>query len=382
MSEERAGEEKGGATPEQQAAQMVNSAVLGALGFRTAEEKPADEGAQKAEGGSAEAGAQAAAAEEKPAEAAGQEQAEEKPAEEGVHPLLAMATGQAKEDPVPDEVTTWLKAQGVEDFRATMKEVGTLRDQYRETTEKLSLAAKDLEFVAKISPEVQNIIQMDLAGKDWKKEVMQRPLTDYRKTFEKQDRQALLNAYGSGRITSEMLEEYDGGDPDPRTKAAVDAEMDRIKILYERDRDQSNNYLEQQKKEFQQKQELRQKSREDTLQYAMNAVPGGVAYRQEIEQALDEFESNFLAADGVAYTAQAALQAWRLKHMDKILDMTASRAARQAREQADISALRRTAEKKPAPSGAQAGTKEISPDERARQLVQQGILGAFQIGRG
>lgn len=371
---ENGSEQKQPTDADRQAATIVGQAMLGALGMPTPEpeKQPAPASDQPPAAAPAEAGREAAEAKAE----------EDKKPEEPAHPLLAMAGGKSEPEPVPAEVSEWLKANGVEDFRGTMTQMATLKEEHRQATEKLATVAKDIEYLNGLGPEVMNIIQMELAGQDWKKQVMTRPLTDYRKTFEKQDRSALLGAYGSGRITPEMLEEYDSADPDPRTKAAVEAEMDRIKILYERDRDESVNYLERAKAEHQKKVELRTTSRADSIAYAMNAVPGASAYRKEIEEALDQFESNFMAPDGVAYTPKAALLAWQLKHLDKLLAMSNGHAARQAREQADIELLRRTKEKTPAPSGAGAGKEALSPEDQAKSLVASAVQGIFAPRNG
>lgn len=304
------------------------------------------------------------------------EQEAEEEAEDDVHPLLGLAQGRKPKGAdleVPESVATWFKENKLGDVGKILKEYPTLRAAMTKQGDEITALKRDQEFLGKLSPEARNVVDMDLAGKDWKKEVVSRPSLDYRLTFDKQNKQRLAEAYAPGEVTAEQREEAEMEDADPVVKRLVDAVDKRVRMLYERDRDDVMNYQQRTRAELEAHSKAYEASRGKSLQYVFDYVTGSEAYKDEIEKAVDDLNSLFFEKDGTL-RHDAALNAWFVQNRDRFLQAKETAMRQEAKDEAKRDLLRRSKDRKPLPKSTGNGMEKTA-EQTAKELFNRGWLG-------
>ena len=293
------------------------------------------------------------------------------------HPLRSFLAGDAVPDKpvtVPKTVSEWLAKHGVNDPAEILTELPKLRNTVKELTANVEKQKADLGVFDKLSEEAKNVIRMDLDGEDWKKKVLSRPSLDYSKDFDKQDKKTMLDLYGGGKVSDEDLEEYLDDDGDPKTKAFVEAVLDKASILYNKDKEDVTTYGAKRTAEIARVQEASKKSYQASLEHVFKQVPGSQAYKEEIEEAAKGLNDHFFEKDGVTWKPTALLDAWMLKKFPELLQARTGKAKTEARNEADLDLLRRTPEKRASmatKSGGADGGK--TPQDIADELTRNAL---------
>lgn len=274
---------------------------------------------------------------------------------------------------VPQAVKDFFAQSGLGDADKVLNEYPAMSRQLQEAQQKLKQAESDMGYLAKLSPEALSIVQMDLDGKDWRKDVASRPALDFSKQVEKQDAKALAQAYGKGEITDEDWEEFDDRDGDPKVKAFVQAKLDLYKIKYAEDRDKAVNYAANQAALHKEQKEKFTASVERGLSELYAKVPGSEIYADKIRKLVqpEAIMSMFFEKDGVTLKSDAPRKAWLLSEMDTFIDAGMNRIQGQARDAATRDLLWRTPERKAAPVRTVAGAAGSSGLEAARAAVRK-----------
>ena len=298
--------------------------------------------------------------------------------EDGQHPLRSRLLGTDKEEvkkevKVSKPVKEWFAGIGVQDpVKLVTEELPALRTRTATLEQELGVAKKDLEYISRLSPEAMNVIQMDLEKKDWK-QVLARPSVDFKLPFEKQDPQAMAASYAKDKISQQDWEEYNGRDCDPRTKMYVEAVLDKAKMLYEKDQDESNNYISNRAKENQERTKKYNESVELAVSNLLASVPGAQAQEKRIRGFLtpDAVLGMFFNNDGTLKT-DAPENLWLVADREAILSGKAQRIKEKVEQDASRDRLKRTSEKAVAPkrgSGAVAKDKETTGLQKARSVL-------------
>lgn len=276
---------------------------------------------------------------------------EEEEAAEEAHPLAKRLFGDNKEvvtsEKAPEPVKKWFKSIGIEDPDALLSEIPTLRSQYAEAQQELEQKNADLGYLSKLSPEAMNVIQHELDGKPWK-HILQRPDVDYTLPFKKQDTSAMLEAYTKGKVTADQLEEYKSKDGDPQTQAYVEAVLEKAELLYEKDAEDSKNYLSKRSAEITATQQAQDKSVKEALENLVLTVPGAKAHVNRIKGLLTpQAVLGLFFNDNGTVKLSAPEDVWLLTDREAILGSKQVRMKADIERRATVDQLRRTPEKAP-----------------------------------
>lgn len=313
-----------------------------------------------------------------PAEATPAAPAADTPPEEkaDLHPLEALITGGPDQRvEIPEEVVSWHKAQG-HDITALLNEAPTLRTTNETLAREKEELTKTLSYLEKLSPDALNVIQMELAGKDWKSDVQSRPNFDYRLTFEKQDPRKLADTYAAGKITADDWASYNSEEPDPGVKRLVDTVLaGEVKLKYEQHRDQVLNYSKNEREQQQAFNTKLQASEDRALDHVLSKVPGAAAHKDQIKKSLQNVSDLFYEADGT-WKPDAAFNAWMIVNKDILLRSKTQKAATQAKDEAQVTLLQRKEElatNKPIRGGAGAGKEPESAAQVVQAIIDQAL---------
>ena len=309
-------------------------------------------------------------------EEAGSDQADDA----AIHPLARRAFGGGDEPAVkveiPKPVNDWFTKNGLGDAATVMAEIPQLRSSIAERDQQLAEANKNLEYLARLSPEAMNVVQMDLDGQDWKKAgPMARPNLDFRRTFEKQDPKAMVELYAkSVDITKEMWDEFESEEGDPRDKALVQSALALAKSHYEKDAADSTGYLKKRKEDAEAFTKRYNESVGSTMANLIAQEPGARAHEKKIRESLTQEKvlSMFFNADG-SVRPDAAMNAWWVLDREAIMGAKTSALTRKAEADAQRKHLDRTPDRNltPGKGTGKDGHDQLTGLQRAQQLVRK-----------
>lgn len=268
------------------------------------------------------------------------------PVDDGIHPLLKQQQQQAQPE-IPATVKEYLTARGHADAEAFFNTYDQNVEQLRVVQQEADQLKQDVSYLDKLSIEAQNVIAMDLAGKDWKKEVAGRPSLDFTITFNKQDPKVLAAAYpGKVMLTEDDWEEYADANGDAAVKAKVEAVLESVEARFNADRDKSLNYTKEQVEQS----KATQKKYTDSFDAAIanvSRVPGSAAHIEGIKKGLtrEGIIGLFFEDDGVTLRPNAGTNFWLVKDAAAILGAQVSRATVKAEQDAQLKVLQRTPER-------------------------------------
>lgn len=298
------------------------------------------------------------------------------------HPLAKRLFGDKQEvatsqEKAPAPVKEWFSKIGIADPDALIAEVPKLRTQYAEAKKELDIKTADLSYLAKLSTEAKNIIQHEIDGKPWK-HIVARPEVDYSVAFKKQDPLAMLESYAKGKVTQEQFEEYKDRDGDPQTKAYVEAVLEKAELLYERDADDSNNYISRRTEEVNAIHQAQEQSLKDAMENLVITVPGAKNHANRIQGLItpDKILGLFFNADGTVKLS-APEDVWLLTDRDAILGSKQARMKADVEHRTTVDALRRTSERPITQARRSPNTSTGGKDEgyKKAQALVDGLFG-------
>lgn len=297
-----------------------------------------------------------------------------------IHPLARRAFGGGDEPAVkveiPKPVNDWFTKNGLGDAATVMAEIPQLRSSIAERDQQLAEANKNLEYLARLSPEAMNVVQMDLDGQDWKKAgPMARPNLDFRRTFEKQDPKAMVEIYAkSVGITNDQWEEFESEEGDPRDKALVQSALALAKSHYEKDAADSTGYLKKRKEDAEAFTKRYNESVGLTMASLIAQEPGAMAHEKKIRESLTQEKvlSMFFNADG-SVRPDAAMNAWWVLDREAIMGAKTSALTRKAEADAQRKHLDRTPDRNltPRKGTGKDGHDQLTGLQKAQQIVRK-----------
>ena len=264
------------------------------------------------------------------------------------HPLFGFGEQGGRDNtPVPQPVADYFKSLGYEKpeefVRNLPQQIGRLTDlevKYQE-------AESSLKILDTLSEDVQQIIESELQGKDWRQAVRSTVGVDYTKPFSHNRIEDVVAALAPQlKITDDQWKEYRAKDGDPRDKQLVDAAIDIAKQAFEPAREK---YLNKGKLRQQQREEMTQRrdaSRSKALD-VLRQLPGGAAHVSRVAKALtpEGLRDIFFEKDGVSWKADAAISMLMYLDRNAILGAKADQLRALVEGEANKSFLRRTDER-------------------------------------
>ena len=296
------------------------------------------------------------------------------PAEGAPHPLSAFLAGgaaEAKPIAVPKAVSEWFTKQGITDPASVLGELPKLRTSVASLQADVEKQKADLALYDGLDEEAKNVVRMSLAGENWKEKVLSRPSLDYTLPFEKQDKKAMLDLYAKGKVSEDDMEEYLSDDGDAKSKALVEAVLEKAELLYSKDKEDVMTYGAKRTAEIKAQEEKQQASLDASLAYVYSKVPGSQSYKDEITKAITGLRDHFFEKDGFTLKPTAAFDAWKLTRLNELTE-----AKVETQNAANIDLLRRTGAKQASLSTKEAaseGTK--TPTQMADELMTKTMAG-------
>lgn len=301
------------------------------------------------------------------------------PAEEAAHPLSAFLAGgatEAKPIAVPKAVSEWFTKQGITDPASVLGELPKLRTSVASLQADVEKQKADLALYDGLDEEAKNVVRMSLAGENWKEKVLSRPSLDYTLPFEKQDKKAMLDLYAKGKVSEDDMEEYLSEDGDAKSKALVEAVLEKAELLYSKDKEDVTTYGAKRTAEIKAQEEKQQASLDASLAYVYSKVPGSQSYKDEITKAITGLRDHFFEKDGFTLKPTAAFDAWTLTRLNELTEAKVAKAKVETQNAANIDLLRRTGAKQASLSTKEAaseGTK--TPKQMADELMTKTMAG-------
>ena len=298
--------------------------------------------------------------------------------EETEHPLRKFLMGDSEETKPAKPITItapvkeFFERHGLGDAATVIASLPKVTAENGDLRAKLAEATKNIEAIAKLSPEAQSVLQKDLEGKDWQSEVAARPRFDWSKKASEQDPQALAKAYGDDSITDDDWEEFKDPDGDKRTKAYVQAKLDLWSVSYDKQATEATGYAGQQAAAHASDLKKYNDSLDTSMAGLYRDIPGSEVYGEKIKKVLTPqgVLGMFFEDDGVTVRPEAPMTAWLAIDRAAVLGAKMKRVQRDAKDQATKDLLNRTPDRRAAraaPSKGNAGEQKVD----ARQYVKQ-----------